>query len=810
MGYLNINTANDENKSFLIYFILTIILLIFCLVICIIFTSILIASNKDIIAPKTATLPSIPVIIPLPNPSNTLIPTITPQDTSTNTITLTSTPTWSLLPSQPPQPTLTLVFPNIHNSYYDLNDWNENIASYNINLLESYPGSIPANQVNLNGYYQAYYPAALAYGEAIIRSSATPDIYWQLGLANNLARVGHPQAGIIYARAIAQALNNHIINMDQLVLWLERYPSDQEFKLTTIKPPKNYSSAYILQISGKGSAFIMLTEDAGNFSSESLISRLDYTYPAKSQIMFYDFTKDGIDEVILWEMPSENKTDFRHPDVFDISQNPPRNLPFKPIDQFNINLDYQGEWQAVIYPDGNTGLLFQSTVFPACPTIINRAYKWDGEWFDLINTNYKVNPASNLEGYCDLIIYHAAETWGINASTQIMEQLLPKWPPSSLPDRQQPPLDARDELVYRLGVNSALTGDQDSARGYFEELSTENAGSLSHWIEPASNFLQTYTVQTDIYRACINSPICDHRIALKNLIKTLNINDQAKIIASLASYGVFIRASGRYDFDGDGNKETWFTIAPRSTNPNDFNGRYSSKVTCPTPRATSESVVTAVYVTPDKTRIALSTPRPSFENSCYLEILTPTYPTSNTKLEFWILVPTNTSIESLFISTIISNSPSINEYPSIETLPVINLNDETTFRLQQLDGNQEPYIQYLPLDYFWNGYVKDVLQVAVSDIIVFNSPQKAYEELISLSKQKDFFCLDNNSQCAQYFTLLGLSSELIRNKEFAVSNYLRTWRKYPYSPYTIYTRIKLSLTTLTPTISLSNTQTPTP
>jgi hypothetical protein len=124
-----------------------------------------------------------------------------------------------------------------------------------------------------------------------------------------------------------------------------------------------------------------------------------------------------------------------------------------------------------------------------------------------------------------------------------------------------------------------------------------------------------------------------------------------------------------------------------------------------------------------------------------------------------------------------------------------------------MEGSKEAYIQYLPNNYFWNGYVKETIEGAVNDLFISAAPQKAHDELLALSNNADFFCLDSNPMCPQYYSLLGLSSELINDDISATSNYLKTWRKYQYSPYAIYARLKLTFSIMAPTLTPTTTPT---
>jgi hypothetical protein len=73
-----------------------------------------------------------------------------------------------------------------------------------------------------------------------------------------------------------------------------------------------------------------------------------------------------------------------------------------------------------------------------------------------------------------------------------------------------------------------------------------------------------------------------------------------------------------------------------------------------------------------------------------------------------------------------------------------------------------------------------------------NNPARMQELIMQLNQSESFDC-NAVSRCDQILYLLGLTSELLGEEQAAVDIYLKLWKEYPYSFYTIMARSKLVL-----------------
>jgi len=606
---------------------------------------------------------------------------------------------------------------------------------------------MPVSQTDfdLSSYYSAFYPAALAYGYALVRYPDIPHPEWQAGFALNLARAGDPLAAQAYALAATHALNTRAAVLGNLADWFHIRQSELTFTMHTLTPLPGDTDSAILAIGGGGSAFLLVRLKDGRANVTPLTSQLDLTQSVASHFYQDDLNGDGMDEVMLWQEASKGGTQFWLPTVFDLSQDPPKTMPFNPIETIPFGLEYTADWKAGNLENGETGLILDIAAFPPCPLNIHREYHWDGQYFNIVSTNYTIQPLKEYMGYCELLAGHASQYWDLDASTQIREQMQPFWPPVALPDGSTPPLDAKEEFAFRLGIAHALQGKQDQAVQEIRSVVPQTINVVNRWAEPAKEFLDVYRKPEDIYRACVVTEACSTRQALKSLEKFLAVGAANNLIDIMAGFGVYVRATGTYDFDGDATAERWFTVAPRPTS----------------------------------------------------------------KLEFWIISETNQTPQLVFVSTINANLPKPETLPSSQSPAPIRLDEFTVFQLLRVPETRQIYVDILPADYFWDSYVPDILWKSSKSLFISGAPAQAHQELSSLLIDEQFACTTERIQCARFYALYALAAELDGDENEAVKNLLKIWRRYPDTSFALFTRLKLMHSTLFPTSTPKPTYTPT-
>jgi len=678
-------------------------------------------------------------------PSVTTTSTITPSPTASLTATSTLTQAPFLTPTPPA--TMTPATAEKKNEYMIPHVWTRDTLPYILSILESLPGSLPVAQSGeLSDYYEAFYPAALAYGEAVQITGGSITTTSELGLAITLARVGNPQAAQAYALAASSALNKGLTDLPSLCDWLRIRQSELTFRCHAISANNFAYARTLMEITGAGSALILIEQMPGGYSGIALASLFDFTHPQESRLLLGDLTGDSVDEVIFWQKPLPGVSPFIFPLVFDISQPLPNHLPFPPDETLDINLEYVEEWSLVSQADGAELLDLKVSAFPACPFNIHRRYRWDGVWLSHIVDEIHIDAAKEMLGYCTLLVDHALHVWEPSAAAQVIEQVLPSWPPAAVGDDL--PVMSKQELLTHLGIVYALQGDYPKANELLEQASMRQTPNDDFWSGEAIKFLNNYQKKEDIYRACVAVKACEPRLALVTFSPMFLSyeGDYPTALTRLSPLGVVIRASGLFDFDGDKIPEAWFTLAPRP-------GAY---------------------------------------------------------LEFWILSRKEQGLQFLFVETLNTNLPKPTIIDKTVTPQAVQVDEQMVIRFFPAQGGASAYVETYHGDYFWDTYTPHILQTNAEKLIFDASPQDVLVDLLALQSHPHFSCLIEHPSCPMFYTLLGLACQRSHDTKCAVANYLTVWRKYPASPYTAYARLKLTRDPMAPTLTFTPTQTFTP
>jgi hypothetical protein len=624
-----------------------------------------------------------PSITPTPRPTFTPTPSLTPTETTTPTI----TPT----PTGPPFPTQARPIPGFLG--YKLQPWSPDQAQQLIDLLEYYPNRLSTNARGPDnaGFYESFTYAALAEQEALLRFPDAPQVKkWRWNLAYDLARTGNSQALDRYADLIVKALNQGEITPPGLSAWFHAQEPRLSLYLIQLKPPAGFTGSYLLEIRSQGSAYIWLLENQGHYSASVLANNFDFIHGTQSTSLLSDLTGDGIEEVAFYTTNQPGDFQLHPPQVFDLSQPTAEPLSFRPSQATtDIGMDFNNHWVIVKNDAGQNALQFQTDVFPACPVTIERTYQWNGEFFELTKEQYNVKTGLTNLSLCHFIVDHAAVNWGPEAAIQIMEKLLPGWPPAQDEQGNPYPTDARDEWRYRLGIYHALIGSMTAATRYMTDIVNNPVTVESRWIEPAKAFLSTYQRPDDIYRACTQAVNCDPAEALQLLIKQMPAKEQQDIMSYLAQNGVSLRATGTFDFNADGITERWFTVRHRP----------------------------------------------------------------GEKLEFWILEQDQYGVQAVRVDTIESDLPSITYDNNKQDPPVIWLDSAIAFTFQRDPDSGEIYITHFIPPSTYPDRFKPAVVKARQALIDGKSPAEVKADLVALQTYPGLLCRATYSCDLYYYLL---------------------------------------------------------
>ena len=577
--------------------------------------------------PVTAT--ALSTITPSPTVTKTLRPTASPTITQTPTKTLSPSPT--LIPSGPP--TLVPAQP-VEGDIYRLVEWTDENADYMIDLMDDYPNTLSeeARGENYQNYYDAFFYATIAQKEGLLRFPESNFVdTWRWRLAFDLAQIGDVGASEEYGQLITDALNQGDVDLANLSGWFEENEPHMSLYIIELEPLEGYLSSYLLDIRAKGSSYILLLESQGAFEYYVLSDLFDFVNDPQTRTLISDVTGDGSENIGIYFQYPEGPFVAIEPLVYDLSKLPPDQNSFRPsVPPFTVGMEFENYWGVEENVDGGKDLYFESIVYPPCPVTIRRDYHWEGVFFELINTTYNFDPDLDNLSYCDYLSEHAVNTWGYEPAIQLMEELLPYWPPEYDTEGNSYPPDAFNEWLYRLGVYHAQLGNLTSAIDYFNQVITSPGDPTSEWATQARTFLGIYKQPDDLYAACVSVLDCNANDALGYIINTSAKDQDNDTVEFLWQSGVPIRASGYFDFDLDGSKERWLTVQHRP-----------------------------------------------------LEVL-----------DLWILADSKDGEKGIYVSTVDTDKPQFDYLNEKQAPPIVILDGQTAFRLERDPDTFEPYLEF--------------------------------------------------------------------------------------------------------------------
>jgi hypothetical protein len=615
-------------------------------------------------------------------PTNTISPTpgltFTPKPTRT--------PTNAPPPTASPQPTLlpsiTPAYPSEHNDQYELILWTPELADDLIEILEVYPDTLSsyARGDDNQGYYDAFQYALFAQREALLRfPSASQADVWQWQLAYNLARTGNQSAGEVYANLITQELNRADTTLDDLYTWGLKQTPPLLIESFPLDAGDNALSSELVKVTAEenGSAYFWLIERTTGYTSNSLTSNFDFIRPNQIDNFIISLLASTGEVVGTFPTKIYESLHYRPPSVFSLVTQPPEQLSFALFSPPAIGPDFTNNWQPIAGGDGQGDLQFVDVVFPACPVTVSHFYEWNGLEFVFLEDTYAISPDPDLLSYCEFVVNHSINTWGLEPTIQLMETLLPVWPPETTTTGKDYPEDALDEWRYRLSIYHALLANQEQSIEYAQLIIDDPASPDSRWIEPASDLLATYHTQRDIYRVCINSEYCNPRMGFDSLIRTITIEEHSDLNSILEQAGVDIRSSGLFNFDNSAESERWLIVRHQTGTP----------------------------------------------------------------LEFWIISPNEVHLQSLFVTTVNTHTPQLSYLEPISEPPIVLLEPDFTFHYIRIGPENEPVIvQVEPEVVFSSDLTEMDLDYLEEILLTGGDPAFVQEELIILSKSPHFTC----------------------------------------------------------------------
>jgi hypothetical protein len=513
-----------------------------------------------------------PTSTPTPPPTATQSLTPTPSQTPIASLTPTIPPTSTPTPTRtftPLPPSLTPILPYNEDDAFQLLQLASSSYDYIIHLMESFPELLPNGSSNEN-YDPSFFHAVVMQYEALLRFPwDVNESEWRWALAFNLSRTGDPRSTNIYANLLTQGIATNKLSLEMLPEWVNERDSRLELIIKIIDPiPDNKENSLLEINTSRGSMYLWYVETDDVTTVYPLSDETDFSNPNQTTIFWSDLNGDNVDELVLYTPGFEQRNPV-FPSVFDLNQVPPTKMSFQPGQNFEIGFENKYGWSLISNDRGYFDLHFESTGYPPCPITISHTFHWTGSWLEKSLERYEAQPVTSLLSYCELLVEQANTVWGLEATIQIMEQLLPSWPPLSTAEKNYP-TDDYDKWRFMLGVYHALQGEFTSATNYFEGIQQSPVVLGSRWVIPSREFLNAIKNPANFYKTCLNYDICKPRIALQNWISTLSPEDFNNTLYILASNGISVRYTDQFDFEGDDVSERWLTIRHKSTGRLEF------------------------------------------------------------------------------------------------------------------------------------------------------------------------------------------------------------------------------------------------
>jgi len=684
------------------------------------------------------TMPTEPVPIQTAYLTNTIQPTFTPDPTFIPQPAVTRTPI----------PTFTPATPLANAQSYGLREWNADEADSLIAQIASQLDAVSGEPIYQGAYGWSYYMEqfkylAFAEEEALLRfPNAAQATYWKWDLCYNLALSNQFAVSTdapelpCYAKLIEDGLNSGQTSLSNLPNWFSIHESRFPFEMTPFDPPPGYTSSQIIMLENNASWLLM--EKDGGFKATGLMSNMFYFRESESKVELLDLTSDNFPELVLYNSIRHCCGAWSAQFIYELSSGEPRQVGFENLSGVSsfVSSEYDSYITSLDAKKESPGLLFKGHYYgdpltQPCHLRKYDKYYWINNQFELVDTWLGIDEPGKYDDmeFCKFVLDVAKESGEINVAVKTIADI-----------QLGEPDVTRDQILYRLGEYHARLGEIKKAKEFFEDvLQIKSNDSASSWVAAAQVFLENYPDKNNYYGVCSKVTQCDMRAALQQLVSEIKPNDFLLAVEVLKNAGVQIKSNGFIDLDSDGNDEQWLVIQ---------------------------------------------------------------YPMRGQR-EFWILVEGSERVNGLFVAEISTNQPVLKQFQASNIYELTTVDGESLVSLEKLDFSDQPYIlthdsieNKNPLiedDFLRHDLLVKKINDVANELLAGADPVEVRDTLTQLSQSQTFVCGDSNYYCDQLYYLLGLTYELSRDKQTVVDFYLRLWKEYPDSLYTIMARSKLEL-----------------
>lgn len=509
---------------------------------------------------------------PLPSATAITIRTPTPNVTLTKTV----EPTW------PPHPTRTPLVPTpVTGKGYRLTTWTPEKAEEWIAALKNYPERLGFYEQGYmhSHYYDAFKYAGLAELESALRfPQAEPAKKWQYDGAYHQYQSSSEDVARLYGGLIANALNQKETTLQDLESWhAKKIPF--QLKIHIVTPPRGYQQSRVLHFfkdqaenAFTGGFAVWLLQKEETFFSYPLTNAWDLAYgEGYSTVGTVDLNGDGIAEAIIqnfdWDSYVMQAGEMA---IYRLDQVPPQKIPFDaPPPDPSI-----AEWvvdQGRPVPTITFQVPMDTTSDMPCSSFsAGWQYQWKNNELKFIRVvppsmeEMEQNPECNLSLIASL---RSPEYLKNSIALEIYKQLL------NLPSLAKfaSDLEGYWQIEYERFYLARFLADIGDEAGAAEQIQFINAStepSLAEWRDRALAYFAVRDEPQALLQFCLTFQKCfldwPEKIAL------VPPSRFAELDTLLPQMGIQFQSSGNYDFDQDGQDETWLFFQDTTGCDNDL------------------------------------------------------------------------------------------------------------------------------------------------------------------------------------------------------------------------------------------------
>lgn len=450
---------------------------------------------------------------------------------------------------------------------YRLTKWTPEKAEQLVAFLKNYPDTMFYAWIE-DHYNGAFEYAGLAQLESAYRFPQAYEVReWQWNGSFDLYRSEKGDIEGLYARLLANVLNNKETSLENLGEWILEVSPEWAVITFPVTPPPSYQKSTVVYFEARanseasGGFSVWLLEKAGVYTTYALPN--GDTSPSRyvsSLPEISDITGDGIEEVFL------NQTriasfGFNSGDItiYQLDQVPPRAITF----DIPLYFPQNAEW--FIEPDVPVpAITFRVPIsvwsdFNCGDYLLDWQYQWQQDQLKLIQV--LAPPLKELEENpdCSSILASALQDpeYLKSASAMDLYKRLLELPFIENPDMTGFSTFSVEKARLELAIFLKKQGDEAGANEQIELIGANDDPDKAEWRENALAYYAVHDDPESLYQFCLTAKACKTFLEIDEITGLIPTDKFDRLEDILTQMGIDYRDSGSYDFDGDGNMEKW-------------------------------------------------------------------------------------------------------------------------------------------------------------------------------------------------------------------------------------------------------------